>query len=240
MTFLPLLVLALWSQPGNAQQAQRGSVRITIVGQVLDSSTRQPIAAASVELMGTRRQAFTDKQGRFALKDVAVGPYLVAAEQLGYAIGQLSQTFDESTPAIEILLTPDPIQLQTIQVNNDRLLRRRRAVATSVFAYDAERLRRSAAFDAHQFVRQNVFAFPCPDPMMGSLCVRRRGRIIVPQVYIDEAPTPAGAEFLHGLPLDDVYLVEIYSNGAHIRVYTNWFARLLAQGRIRLSPVLFF
>ena len=238
--FLPLLVLALSSPSAHARQSERSSGRITILGQVLDASTRQPVGAAAVELVGPRRQAFTDKLGRFALKDVPIGSYMVTVEQLGYAEGRLTQRFDDSTSPIEILLMPDPVVLQTIQVTNDRLKRRRNAVAVSVFAYDAERLRRSSAFDVHQFVRQNVFAFSCPNPLMGSLCVRRRGRVIVPRVYIDESPVPGGAEFLNGLPLDDVYLVEVYSGGAHIRVYTNWFARLLAQGRVRLSPVLPF
>jgi hypothetical protein len=237
---VPLLVLALSSLPTQARQSERSSGRITIVGQVLDASTRQPVAAAAVELAGTRRQAFTDKLGRFALKDVPIGTYTVTVEQLGYAEGRLTQRFDESTAPIEIALMPDPVVLQTIQVTNDRLKRRRNAVAVSVFAYDSERLRRSSAFDVNQFVRQNAFAFSCPNPLMGSLCVRRRGRVIVPSVYIDESPVPGGAEFLNGLPLEDVYLVEIYSGGAHIRVYTNWFARLLAQGRVRLSPVLLF
>ncbi|MGH7551976.1 MAG: carboxypeptidase-like regulatory domain-containing protein, partial [Longimicrobiales bacterium] len=203
--FLPLLVLALSTPPAHARQTDRSSGRITITGQVLDAATRQPVNGALVELAGTRRHSFTDKQGRFVLKGIPAGRYEITAEQLGYATGRMTQSFDEATSSVEILMTPDPVVLEGIQVTNDRLLDRRRAVATSVFAYDAEDLRRSGAWDAHNFVRQRVFARSCPDPF-SSLCILRRGRVISPNVYIDESRMVAGAEFLTGLPLDDVYL----------------------------------
>jgi hypothetical protein len=70
--------------------------------------------------------------------------------------------------------------------------------------------------------------------------VLRRGRVIMPRVYIDEAATFAGLDHLYGLGTDDLYLVEVYGNGEQIRVYTNWFARGLAQGKYQLQPVLHF
>ncbi len=232
---LGLLPALLASQPVNAQEPK--PARTVVTGQVLDSESRQPVAGALVELAGTRRQTFADKDGRFALKDMATGSYVIVVEQLGYAEARVTRVIDEHASPIAILLAPDPIMLRAIQVTNDRFRRRRNAVASSVFAYDADQIRQSGAWDAEDFVRRHVFTWPCPDRML-STCIMRRGRVIQPSVYIDDAPVFGGMDFLVGLNPNDLYLVEIYDRGAHIRVYTNWFARRLAAGRARLTPVI--
>jgi hypothetical protein len=234
------VLLSLISLPVAAQQLDDGRKEIDITGQVVDRVAGEPVQNARVELAEPRRMAVTDEHGRFRMKDVPFGPRRITVERLGYEQATLNRTIDANTSAIEIEITPKPVELEGIQVMSDRLERRRRSAVTSVWAYDAEDINASPAFDAHDFVRQRVFTTPCPRFFMGTTCVIRRGRVISPRVFIDEAPMFAGMDFLVGLNTEDVYLVEIYGNGEQIRVYTNWFARRLANGQARLQPVILF
>jgi hypothetical protein len=226
------------SSTASAQESKPN--RVLVTGQVLDKITREPIAGAHVELAKLDRDAFTNEYGLFALKNVPVGSHEVTVAQFGYTTLKVTRAFGEEASPFQLELAPDPIQLKAIEVVNDRLARRRQTSTTSVFAYDAERLHNSAAFDAEDFVRQHVFTTPCRGFRFGSTCVIRRGRVVAPRVFIDEVSTPGGMDFLAGLSTQDLYLVEIYGNGAQIRVYTNWFARNLAQGRAHLDPVILF
>lgn len=231
---LPLLAL---TAPAAAQETT-GS-RVDIAGRTLDRATGQPVANAFVGVVGTRRSTHTDANGQFVLRGLDAGRHSVAVELLGYAADTLTAVFEAGASPLEVLLTPDPIVLEGLQVMNDRLLDRRRSVATSVRAFDAERLRSSGVWDLRDFVRLQVFTRPCPNPLMGDICIARRGRAVAPSVYINEARVAGGLEFLIGYPPEEIYLVEIYSGGTHIRVYTNWYAERLATGRARLLPVLF-
>jgi hypothetical protein len=232
----------LFSAAAAAQESKQESKpnRVLVTGQVLDRITREPIVGAHVELAKIDRDAFTNEYGLFAMKNVPVGSYEVTVEQFGYATLNVNRTFGEESSPFQLELAPDPVQLKAIEVVNDRLARRRQTATTSVFAYEGDRLHNNAAFDAEDFIRMHTFTTPCRGFSFGSTCVIRRGRVVQPRVYIDEVLTPAGMDFLSGLSTQDLYLVEIYANGAQIRVYTNWFARNLAQGRAHLDPVILF
>ncbi len=235
-----MLAALLTLAPAAAQEVDRSTGRVQVTGRVIDAITREPVRGAFVQLSGSSRQAFTDEHGRFALKDVRAGEREIQVEQLGYETARLSRNMGDGAPAIEVVLTPDPVLLAQIDVINDRLARRRNSVTRSVLAYDAERLRASAAFDAHEFVRQQLFTTPCPRFSVESTCVIRRGRVVAPRIWIDEVRLPGGMAFLRGLSTHDLYLVEIYDSGSQIRVYTNMFARNLAYGRAYLDPVVLF
>ncbi|NIR41286.1 MAG: hypothetical protein GWN07_36145, partial [Actinobacteria bacterium] len=69
----------------------------------------------------------------------------------------------------------------------------------------------------------------------GFNCVWRRGRIIQPRVVIDEFPAIGGLDELEAMPSNMIYMVEVYGNGSHIRVYTNQFIERL--GRRPMAPI---
>ena len=238
-TYGVMLVSVFASLPVMAQ-SNGDSGRITIIGQVTDGLARQPVKNALVRLDDSRRRVLTDESGRFRVADVTAGSHEITVDHIGYETGKLTRSFDEATGLVEIVLTPNPVELEGIQVVSDRLERRRHMAVTSVLAYDADDLLTSAAFDAADFVRQRLFTTSCPRSSFASTCVLRRGRAIVPSVYIDEVPTFAGLDYLFGLSTHDLYLVEVYGNGEQIRVYTNWFARRIAQGKYPLQPVFLY
>lgn len=231
-------VLLAWSLPAAAQEEQ--SARADIVGRALDRVTRQPIANVYIGLLGTRRSAYTDTNGAFELSAVPSGRQSLAVEILGYAADTVALAVTDAMQPVELLLDPDPIVLEGLQVMNDRLLHRRRSVATSVRAYDAPSIRSSGVWDLKDFVRNRTFTRPCPSFVMGETCIVRRGRVVAPTVYINDARVVGGIDMLMGLPPEEVYLLEVYSGGQQIRVYTNWYAERLANGRTRLPPLIFF
>lgn len=214
--------------------------KVTINGIVVDRSSGAPIRAAAVRVAGERTAVITDQEGRFRLQGITPGTVRVEAEQLGYAKWSQPHAADSTGTFLRIELEPDPIVLKGIQVTADRIRARRNATAVSVRAYTSEQLAMSPSFDALEFLRSRTTFGPCPRRIWWvSECVLRRGSWIAPSVYVDEAPFLGGVDVLAGWPIDDIYLIEVYSSGAHIRVYTKRFARLLAMGRVRLSPVLY-
>jgi hypothetical protein len=220
--------------------AAQQPAKVDIHGIVVDRSSGAPIRAAAVKVVGQKWAAITDQDGRFRLQGVTPGSVRVEAEQLGYAKWSQPHEAADSAPLLRIELEPDPIMLKGIQVTSDRMRARRNSVATSVRAYTAEQLGMSPAFDALEFLRSRTMFAPCPARLWWvSQCVMRRGAAIAPSVTVDEAPFMGGLDVLAGWPIDDLYLIEVYGSGTHIRVYTKRFARLLAMGRVRLSPVLY-
>ena len=55
-----------------------------IVGDVVDATSRRPVAQAEVTLRGTSRRTSTDLNGRFTLRSLPPGRYTVLVRRLGY------------------------------------------------------------------------------------------------------------------------------------------------------------
>ena len=71
--------------------AQDGTVR----GRVLDSASGEPVATASIRVVGTILVTFSDQSGAFLLAAVPAGPRRLSVERLGYA----PQRIDIEVPA---------------------------------------------------------------------------------------------------------------------------------------------
>ena len=68
----------LWAAPAVAQTG-------TITGRVVDSTTQQPLGAATIRLNGTQRGAQTREDGTFTLTAVPVGAQQLRVSRIGYA-----------------------------------------------------------------------------------------------------------------------------------------------------------
>jgi len=75
--FLSVLVHISFSQ---SQDTLKGE----IVGTVLDKSTQQPLPSVNVLIIGTGMGSVTDADGRFMIKNIPVGTYLLKASLVGY------------------------------------------------------------------------------------------------------------------------------------------------------------
>lgn len=74
---------------------------------------------------------------------------------------------------------------------------------------------------------------------IGSVCFFVRGREAESMVYVDEMPVIGGLDYLDVLRPHELYMVEVYGQGRHIRVYTNHFMERAAKKRLRPVALLF-
>lgn len=215
-------------------QAQRSAARVTVSGIVTDASSGHAVNGALIEFPELRRQATTDAKGRFAAPGLRAGKHKLVVNQLGFKT--LVREVDvQDGELIFIALEPDPVMLKGIEVQSDRLESRRRGVATSVMSFSRTALLNHPALNASEFIRSRLNMFACGN--YRQFCVRSRGQVHQPLVYIDERRA-FGLDELNAIPVHDIYMIESYQDGRMIRVYTTWFMDKLARGKIGLSEII--
>ncbi len=89
-----------------------------IVGQITDSQTQQPIAGASVLVVGTSRGANTDLDGKFVILRVEPGAYAIQISAVGYQTMEIRnvQVKSDLTVSIKGTLAEKSEQLQDMIV----------------------------------------------------------------------------------------------------------------------------
>lgn len=212
---------------------------VVVQGQVVDRLGGTPVAGAAVTAGDPGYVVLTNREGRFKLDGVRAGPVTIQVMQLGYGTWNRVHEATANGAAVHVELEPDPVILKQVQVVADRIRARRNAVGTSVRAYTAPLIQASGARDVLDFLRYRVYMGPCPPSRTWSdVCVLRRGSWVPPSIVVDEVPMPGGLEMLGTWPADELHMIEVYSEGGHIRLYTNNFADRLAHDRVRLFPFL--
>lgn len=239
-----LVFLLALAAPVAAQAPHPASVRVT--GVVVDSATGNPVGGATVDL-GREGKAVTDPQGRFAIGHVRAGTRALMARALGYD-GVVATI--EARPHMEPLrltLAADPVMLQAITVQADRLRARRNAAPVSVRVLDQTAFSAAAGLNTRDFIleRSALSGAPCNSTYgvsgrYGSdRCVWMRGSATETAVYIDEHPAIAGLDELAVYQPEEIYMAEIYNGGRQIRVYTKWFIQRAARGHLNPEPFIF-
>jgi iron complex outermembrane receptor protein len=230
-----VLFLVMAASPVAAQEPGRTDVR----GAVIDRTSGSPLIGAYVGIAGSRSWTTTDRDGRFILKGLPLRDVTLEVTQLGYADLERSIRLTEDFEPLRIELAPDPIVLEGIRVVSDRLRARRNSIPYSVRAWDADDLATSPSFDAFDFVRSRMAMSPCPRGSHSTNCIIRRGRVVSPRVYVDDAPFLGGVDVLLGWNTFDLYAIEVIGSGAQVRVYTKAFAERLARGKARLTTIFY-
>lgn len=232
---LAALVTALLARNASAQQVAEFDLTGSVVGERGD-----PLVGAFVSFAGADWGALTGDDGVFRIPDVVEGRVELEVEQLGYETLRWAGDVGPGSGPLVLRMEPRALMLEGLTVVTDRFRSRRNATATSVRAWDREKLATSPYQTAAQFVsaRAGLSTVPCRSLLTHtSVCLRSRGRIVAPSVYVDEAPVFAGMEYLDAMEPHELYLVEVYGGGRHIRVYTQQFMERAA--RTRLQPVAF-
>jgi hypothetical protein len=89
------------------------SVEGTLRGSVLDYQSGEPLAGASVSVLGTNSQMLTDSVGIFILEDLPPGRHLVVTQSLGYDSRTDSVTvFSEETVGIEVRMATGALEIE--------------------------------------------------------------------------------------------------------------------------------
>src|SRR5438874_1116617 len=94
------------------------SAQGTVSGQITDKTNQQPIAGASVLVVGTSLQARTGREGRYSITNVAPGQYRVQVRFIGYATATQAVTVTAGQPAtLDVVLTAAAVPLDVVVVS---------------------------------------------------------------------------------------------------------------------------
>ncbi len=238
--------------------AGQQSTRRTVLGVVRDSATGFPLGGALIRL--GRQQIVTDSAGRFRIEAVPDGPATFTLAQLGYATRIVTVLVGDDTPPLALALAPEPVPLPAISVVADsvltqRLAARRWSLPVASRAYGRKTLRESNAQDMHSFVATRTGLQPgqCLNDRVKQVlrsrgpfpqethsssgwtgCIWKQGAVVRSLIYIDEKPIPV--DKLHDYAPREMFLLEVYADGAMIRGYTNaWVGRTRAE-RLQTIP----
>ena len=235
---VPVLLLAAgFASPAAPQGAQPvcrdGEARI--VGVVVDAGTEAPLAGASVSVARSDWQSLTTDSGRFLLCGIGAGVHRLTAERLGYRTVTALVEAAASADPLRVRMQADPILLEGLEVVMDRFRHRRRAVATTVQTYGEEQLAASSYWSAAEFIdsRPGIMAGPC----RFRACAHVRGGTVESDIYLDEMPLIGGWAALEAIPTAQLYMVEVYGRGRHVRAYSHSFMQRAAKIRLLPMPI---
>jgi hypothetical protein len=217
------LLLACAFVGASAARAQ-ATRRITIDGLVADTSLA-PLAGAQITLMGTGVQVTTGESGRFRIRDVPLGHYLIVVRRLGYRpTSGIMDLSGADTLRVSYTLEPSPPTLPGVVIEErsipfrllDFEMRRRAGLGTFFTEDDLERRHPVLLSD----ILNGVLGVQVAPRRGGGHVVRaRRGGSSASacsmKVYLDDMPRASGDD-LDGIPPRELAGIEIYLGPAEI------------------------
>lgn len=110
--------LMVASHPDLYAQSIDTTSTATIIGDVVDATTKKPVPSALVTLRGTTLRALTDLNGSFALRNVPRGTYSVEVKRIGYEplVRDDVQVAAGSRVRISLVMTPAAFRLAEVTV----------------------------------------------------------------------------------------------------------------------------
>lgn len=218
----------LGASPAAGQDAGSG---ISVSGIVRDATTGAALESAVVEVPDHRLRAVTGADGRFVLRGVPAGEQRWTIRRIGYAAWE-ERTAVADGDELTIGLLASPVALEAIEVQTDRLERRRNTSGMSVQVIGSDEILASAAPTAAELVRYRAVRFPtvcapmggssAPASSTGALCTMTRdARPTLVSICIDDRRS--SYEVLQAYVPQDIYAIESYEGGRVVRVYTRWF-----------------
>ena len=232
-------ILAAAASAGEASAQERAAARsFDLVGTVTDPSGR-PLVGAFVALEGSKWGSLTGENGRFRIPRVTEGDVSLTAQLIGYANLQWTGTAREGVE-VPLVLRSEPILLEGLTVVADRFGSRRRAFPAAVRWLDHTALVTSAQDNVLDFLtsRGGIPRVSCRGTW-STECFLVRGMAVEPNVWVDEAPIIGGMDYLRSVQPHELYMVEIYGSGRHIRAYTNRYMEWAAEHPVYPLPFVF-
>src|SRR6185437_4159660 len=118
------IALMLLAPPAGAESAggaPRGATAVrlsaAIVGHVTDSTSRSPVAGATVLVNGTRLGAVTDSAGYYRIANVPAGAQTIVVHRVGYAPGRRTVTVGaDGDVTVDFVLLPSITSLSEVIV----------------------------------------------------------------------------------------------------------------------------
>jgi hypothetical protein len=217
------LAVGIHATPARAQQARAAG----IIDGIVSDSNLVPLSGVEVTIQRTSIRVVTGDNGRFRIRDVASGTYLLVVRHIGFRpVAQLAGVVEGDTLRLSIQMETAKPSLDTVRINADPAgfaWRRGLGVGQFITAADIDRenprtttslirtrdaMRYTLDRDGHPFVAMSA------GPR----------RICTPLVLLDGFPIPAGsAPSVAGVPTLDWALhppeiggVEIYVNASQV------------------------
>lgn len=239
LLFLAMVMVAWLTRDALAQEADP-TAPFDLVGTVVDGETGAPLSGAFVSLTGSDWTALSTEGGLFRIPGVRPGRLALTVETLGY---RTLHWEGDVAPGVAVALrvVPEPVVLEGLKVVTDRFRARRNATATPVLAFQREALARATQESVLDFVRlrAGLHRTRCRGGALNDVCFFVRGRPAQATVYVDEMPVLGGLDYLAHLQPWELYMVEVYGQGRHIRAYTTQFMERAAKRRLRPVALLF-
>jgi hypothetical protein len=226
-----------------------GTARVRVAGWVVDAHNGMPLSNVKVRIPRLGRETLTERDGSFRLERIPAGDWPVAVGRIGYTPEVLRIPADNHATELTLSLTPEPVQLEEIQAVVDRYAVRREQLGESVKVMDRGEVEKLIGSTRDGILRYgNISRVPCPSRGLAGVrstldprvCVVIRGRVLIPEVYIDEKFARGGLDDLDLFDTREIELVEVFRGGAVIRVYTTVFIRNMARRRAAPQPYLVY
>jgi len=179
----------------------------TIVGTIIDEKTGEPLVGATVMLEGTTSGAKTNLDGKYTIKDVSPGDYILLVRSIGYTAKRIEDISisEKKEYSYEISLKQTMIEGKTVTVKGKMiegteaalLTERQKAVVVSD-AVSAKTISRTGSSDAAEAVSQVTGA-----SVMGGKFVYVRGLGgRYSNTLLNGAPVPTADPDQHSVHMD--------------------------------------
>ena len=156
MAMVRFLVLAITGGLLLAAPIDAQDLTGTISGRVVDSTTQQPLAGATVRVEGTQRGTITADNGGFTIGGVPAGTHQVRATRIGYApLVQTVTVAAGATASVDFSLPPRAAVLSEV-VTTGYGTQRREAISGSVSTVDAEAANKGVIANVNQMLTGRV------------------------------------------------------------------------------------
>ena len=130
----------------------------SISGRVIDSTTQQPVANATVNVIGTQVGALTRVDGRYFLQGVPVGPQRVRVARIGFAAQEKPMTVNSGgTATLDFTLVAVAATLSEVVVTGYGS-QRREAITGSVSQVQADDANKGVIANPNQLIQGRVRA----------------------------------------------------------------------------------
>ena len=211
---------------------------IDLEGYVVDED-RQPVVGAFVALVGEDWGSLSDEDGYFKISDIYPGQISLTVEQVGYDHMEWRGEIRADEP-VSLTLVGQPEVLQKLSELLDRFRNRRSQAARPVRFFDREDMATSSARTALRFLDGpgGIARIRCAGAFT-SECISVGGQALLPVVWVDEGRVIGGLDYLGNMEPHELYMVEVFSSGRHIRAYTTFFIERAAKADFKPLSIVF-
>ena len=146
------LVIGVTLGTGLSAQGTTGS----ITGRVVDSTTQQPVANATVSVVGTQVGALTRADGRYFLNGVPTGAQRLRVARIGFGAQEVPVTVaDGATATVDFTIVAVAATLSEVVVTGYGQ-QRREAITGSVAQIDADQANKGVMTNPNQLIQGRV------------------------------------------------------------------------------------